>query len=78
SPSAVAMSNNRDLYVLSARGSMLLVIGFNSEIKEITFLNPKYLPQPEGICFDDDGNLYLSTEGKKNKGKLLYYRKIQK
>ncbi len=77
SPSAIAINKNRDLYILSARGSMLMIVDFNSEIKQITFLNPKYLPQPEGICFDEEENLYLSTEGKSKKGKLLFYQKIQ-
>ncbi len=77
SPSAVAINKNRDMYVLSARGSMLMIVGLSSEIKEVIFLNPKYLPQPEGICFDEDENLYLSTEGKSKDGKLLFYQKIQ-
>ncbi len=74
SPSAIAMNKGRDLFILSARGSVLLVVDFELNIKEVTFLNPKYLPQPEGICFDADDNMYLSTEGKSKKARLLLYK----
>ncbi len=78
SPSAIAMNKNKDLFILSARGSVLLVVDMESKIKEITFLNPKYLPQPEGICFDSDYNLYVSTEGKSNKARLVFYKNRNK
>jgi len=74
SPSALAMNKNKDLYILSARGSMLVVIDLNSNIKEVTFFNPRRLPQPEGICFDNENNLYVSTEGKSDKGKLVMFK----
>ncbi len=75
SPSAIAMNENNELFILSARGSILLVIDMDSNILEITFFNPKYLPQPEGICFDDENNLYVSTEGKSDKARLVFYKK---
>ncbi len=75
SPSAIAMSENKDLFILSARGSALLVIDSDLNIKELTFFNPKYLPQPEGICFDGENNLYVSTEGKSQKARLVVYKR---
>ena len=76
SPSGIQISSSSsDLFVLSARGSMLLVIDLKGEIKELVFFNPKHLPQPEGICTDAEGNLYISTEGKAKKGKIFLFKK---
>ncbi len=73
-PSGIAIHpKTKELFVISARGSMLLRITEESEIKEVVFFNELENPQPEGICFDTDANLYISTEGKFGKAKLFTY-----
>lgn len=76
-PSGLAIHPlNGDIYILSARGSML-VIYRQKKIHNIIFFDPKELPQPEGICFDDSNNLFISTEGKNKKAALLVFEPIQ-
>jgi uncharacterized protein YjiK len=42
----------------------LLVIADNEwNVKEVYHLDPARFRQPEGICFDNDNNLYISNEG---------------
>jgi len=75
SPSGIAIHpQTHDYYILSARGSMLLVINEEQKIEHLVFLNITQLPQPEGICFDKDHNLFISSEGKADRGKLLKYK----
>ena len=63
-----------ELYIISARGSILTIFK-NKEIADIIFLNENTNPQPEGICFDKEGNLYISSEGKGFSGKIFKYKK---
>jgi uncharacterized protein YjiK len=74
SPSGIAINpKNNHVYVLSARGSTMIVLNDNYIIHDIIFLNSKVIPQPEGICFDFDANLYISTEGQGFSGKIFKY-----
>ncbi len=67
-PSAIVRHpETKDIYVCSARGSSLLIYDKEKEIKNIVFLNEYKIPQPEGLSFDDDGNLYISSEGRRGK-----------
>ncbi len=61
-------------YILSARGSMLMIVSAQQQIESIIFLDVKTLPQPEGITFDEEHHLYIASEGKAGKGKLVKYR----
>lgn len=77
SPSAIAVHpNNGDIYILSARGSMMTVYDARHQLKSLYFFNPQSVPQPEGICFDKKNNAYISTEGKNNKGKLFVFKPL--
>ena len=74
SPSGIAvhpLTNN--IYILSARGSMMLV--YNKEHKPVqcVFFDRGKNPQPEGICFSPDGTLYISTEGQGHKAKVFKF-----
>jgi uncharacterized protein YjiK len=67
------------VYVISAALKRLVVL--NKETGKIISANrleKKLLPQPEGIAFDRDGNLHLSSEGKKGEGLLLKFNYIKK
>lgn len=71
-PSGIAIQpENRDIYIISARGSSLLIFSKDEVLKNIVFLNEDQLPQPEGITFDNSQNLYISTEAKR--GKIFVY-----
>lgn len=74
SPSSIAINpKTKDYFITSARGSSLLILTKKKAIKEIIFLNKKHMPQPEGLCFDKDNNLYISTEGQGSAGKIFKF-----
>ncbi len=74
SPSAIAIHpQGQDLYILSARGSLLVVMDNNKNLQSIVFLDKKRNPQPEGICFDSKGTAYISTEGQGLLGKIFVF-----
>jgi DNA-binding beta-propeller fold protein YncE len=71
SPSALAVQpQTRHLYILSSVGKILMVIDQSGRILHIEKLKKKVHPQPEGICFDPAGNLYISNEGKKGRATI--------
>ncbi len=73
-PSGIAIHPiTEDIYIITAKRSMLLVYGSDKEIKDIIALDANLIPQPEGICFDSEGNLFISTEGDAGLGKLIRY-----
>lgn len=73
-PSGIAIHpSTQQLFIVSARGSLLLILNAEKEIEDLIFLDEKKLPQPEGICFDTDNNLYISSEGKGGEGRILKY-----
>jgi len=77
-PSGIAIHpKTQHTYILSARGSSLLIYDKKLDLKHIIFLNPKQIPQPEGICFDPQANLFISTEGKISNAKIFKYHYIK-
>jgi uncharacterized protein YjiK len=71
-PSGLAINPINDrLYVLSSVGKMLLAIDRSSgKVVDVMKLKKKTHPQPEGICFDADGTLFISNEGKGDQATL--------
>jgi len=76
SPSAIAQEPNTGrYYVLSARGSTI-VLCTEQKVEDIIFLNERQQPQPEGICFDTDHNLYIANEGRGLGARIFVYQPI--
>lgn len=68
-PSGIAVDPiTKDIYVIASVGNILVVIDRENDIKHIEMLREKIFRQPEGICFDTEGNLYISSEGRGKKG----------
>lgn len=64
SPSGIAIHPKTGyVYVTSARGNTLLVLDTKGEIVYLKRLKKSVHGQPEGICFDTDGTLFISNEG---------------
>lgn len=73
SPSGIAVHPlTGDIYVLSSKGKQLVVLTPEGQIRFVEKLDKKWHPQPEGICFDTDGTLYISNEGRG--GRACIYR----
>lgn len=75
SPSGIAIHpQTQQRFILSARGSTLLVYDDQQIAEYLVFLDINKLPQPESICFDSEGNLFIASEGKGGRGKLLKFK----
>ena len=62
-PSALAkFKRNNEWYIVSSANKLLVITNDKWEIKEVYPLDPALFPQPEGIAFDKDDNLYISNE----------------
>jgi uncharacterized protein YjiK len=79
SPSAIAVHPHSGLYyLLSAVGNMLAVITPRGTPLGLYRLDKDWFEQPESICFDADGALYIGSEGKKGAAVIVKYRMIAK
>lgn len=73
-PSAIAIHPiTQDIYLLCAVGSSLLVLDKNFVIKALCHLSDKTFEQPEGLAFNEKGDLFLSSEGRKRKARLYKF-----
>lgn len=75
-PSALAVHPiTGDVYVLASKGKKMIVLSASGKIKYVEKLKKKMHTQPEGIAFDNDGTMYISNEGKKEKpGKIHVFK----
>lgn len=73
-PSAIAIHPvSGDIYVLSSVGNLLMVMSTAGNILHIEKLKKNIHPQPEGMCFDKDGTLFIANEGKKSPGRIVQF-----
>lgn len=71
-PSEVAVHPfTGEIYVLEANKPKLLILNSNGTIKKLHVLREEQFGQPEGLTFDDQGNLYISNEGSGGLGNIL-------
>ena len=73
-PSAIAthpISGN--YYILSSVGKMLIITNKNGDIQATYPIAPRILGQPEGLCFDQSGTMYISSEGEGDRGYILRF-----
>ncbi len=73
-PSAIAthpISGN--YYILSSAGKILVITNKKGKIQATYPIAPRVLGQPEGICFDEIGNMYISSEGEGDRGYILKF-----
>lgn len=77
-PSAIAVDPiSKNYFILSSVGKIMLVVDQSGKIINIFKLKKEIYPQPEGMAFDSKGNLYISSEGKKGKGSLVYLKRLK-
>ncbi|MBS1598649.1 MAG: SdiA-regulated family protein [Bacteroidetes bacterium] len=60
-------------YVISSVNKLLIILDDQWKIKRHYALDPFLFKQPEGIVFDDKGNLYISNEGGEGKANILQF-----
>ncbi|MDC7994001.1 SdiA-regulated domain-containing protein [Altibacter sp. HG106] len=63
-PSAISVHpKTSDIYVLEGKSPKLLVLDPTGATKALFVLDIETFPQPEGITFSPDGDMYISNEG---------------
>jgi len=77
SPSGIAIHPiSKNIYILSSVGKMLAEFTSEGKLQKIYKLNFSHFQQPEGISFNENGDLYISNEAKKNKATILKFNYI--
>lgn len=72
-PSAIAVHpKTGQLFITSSVGKVLMVLNPDGQIDHLQRLDKKLFAQPEGMAFDTDGTLYISTEKKKQAHARVY------
>lgn len=74
-PSAISIHpKTNDIYVVSAASMQLLILSEEGELLYVEQLDPFLFNHPEGMCFDDEAKLYISSKGSKGEtGKVLIF-----
>jgi len=76
-PSGIAIHPiSLDIYMISSVGKIMLVLNQEGRLKHFEFLDKSIFPQPEGICFEMDGSLYISSEGKNKKANIFLFKQL--
>ena len=78
-PSAAALHPiNKKLYIVASVGKLLLECEPDGKLNKIFKINPTHFPQPEGISFAANGDMYISNEGADGKATILKYPYVGK
>jgi len=76
-PSDVAIHpKTKEIYILEGKDPKLLVYDSSGNLKTLHSFNTAQFPQPEGITFSADGQLYISNEAKDGKA-TIYLVELQ-
>lgn len=76
-PSGIAIhpiTNN--VYILSAKGNLLVVMNREGKMLYATHLKKTLFEQPEGITFDSNAMMYISSEGHNGKATIKSFKYI--
>lgn len=73
-PSGAAINPvNNKLYVIASVGKVILECSKSGKLEKIYKINPAQFPQPEGITFATNGDMYISNEGANGKATILKF-----
>ena len=61
------------LFILSSASNQLVITNLMGEVESVFELSRTLVPQPEGITFKQNGDMYISNEGISSKGTLLKF-----
>ena len=73
-PSAIGVHPvTHDIYIISTKDTKCIAqFSHDGKLKAFDYLENDMLPQPEGICFDANGDMYISTEARHGKPAFIY------
>lgn len=74
-PSGIAIHpfDTGDIYIISSIGKLLIILNRQGLIKDIVELDQAIFNQPEGICFSDNGDLFISNESGAGNANILKF-----
>lgn len=74
-PSGIAIHpKDGHYYILGAVGKLLVVLSKEGDLKSVVRLRESLFPQAEGICFSEDGDLYIASEGDKEDSFIVEFK----
>ena len=62
-----------DIFITASAGKMLVVLDSTFTFVQAHYLDREIFKQPEGICFNPTGDMYISNEGRNGKGNILRF-----
>ena len=73
-PAAIAVHPvSHDIFIISTKDTKCIAqFTHDGKLKAFDYLEKEMMPQPEGICFDTKGNLYISTQARHGKPPYIY------
>lgn len=77
-PSGIAIHpHTDDVFLISSVGKLLIILNKSGSVVSMAPLKRSLFRQPEGICFDNDGNMFISSEGRGKKGYILKFTPVE-
>ena len=73
SAAAINPKNNKLYIVCSQEGKGLLICDLEGNVEQAIYLDDEVFPQPEGITFAPNGDMYISNEGLYQPGSIIFY-----
>jgi uncharacterized protein YjiK len=63
----------KKLFIISSASNQLVIANTNGEVEGVYMLARKLFPQPEGLTFKSNGEMFISNEGVTSKATLLKF-----
>jgi len=63
----------RKLFIISSAANLLVIADLNGKVESAFELGKKMFPQPEGLTFKSNGDMYISNEGVTAKSTILRF-----
>ena len=63
----------KKLFIISSASNQLVIADTAGNVESVFMLAKKLFPQPEGLTFKSNGDMYISNEGINSKGTLLKF-----
>lgn len=73
-PSGIAIHPiTKEVYIIAHEGKVIFALNNKGKVVRSKRLDPKIFKQPEGICFNEQGDMYISNEGDGGKANILKF-----